>query len=58
MKIRYAEVFDAPSLVKINCEAWQIAYANLIPDEILQKTDNIESHINGNDDVSLSAVGL
>lgn len=37
MKIRYAEVFDAASLVKINCEAWQIAYANLIPDEILQK---------------------
>ena len=37
MKIRYAEVFDAYSLAKIQSEAWQNTYANLIPQKILEK---------------------
>lgn len=37
MKIRYAEVFDALSIAKIHCETWQTAYANLIPQKILEK---------------------
>ena len=37
MKIRYAEVFDAFSLAKIHSDTWQTAYANLIPQKILEK---------------------
>ena len=37
MKIRYAELFDALSIAKIHCETWQFAYANLIPQQILEK---------------------
>lgn len=37
MKIRYAEVFDAFIITKIHCDTWQKCYANLIPQEILQK---------------------
>ncbi len=37
MKIRYAELFDVFSIAKIHCESWQQTYANLIPQQILQK---------------------
>ncbi len=37
MKIRYAEVFDAFLIAQIHCNCWQKAYANLIPQFILQK---------------------
>lgn len=37
MKIRYAEVFDAFSITKIQSEGWQKTYLGLIPDILLQK---------------------
>lgn len=37
MKIRYAEVFDAFSITKIQSDGWQKTYTGMLPDVILQK---------------------
>lgn len=37
MKIRYAEVFDAFNITKIQCDGWKNTYVNLLPDAVLQK---------------------
>ena len=37
MKIRYAEVFDAFIITKIQSDGWQNTYINLLPAAVLQK---------------------